>query len=88
MGVGRWGGGVRNRCRDAELTEGQSSEEVQASCGWRDGGRCPHEPRTQLYNFPVGLAATSSKLLRSEVAYGPLTEQLLGKKLPKGSLEG
>lgn len=46
------------------------------------------EPRTQLYSSPVGLAATSSKLLPSEAAYGPLTEQLLGKKPPKGSLEG
>lgn len=46
------------------------------------------EPRTQLYSSPVGLAASTSKLLRSEAAYGLLTEQLLGKKPPKGSLEG
>lgn len=46
------------------------------------------EPRTQLYSSPVGLAASTSKLFRSEAAYGLLTEQLLGKKPPKGSLEG
>lgn len=70
-----------------ELTASRAAR----SCRQAAGGvmeACAPEPRTQLHSSPVGLAVTSSKLLCSEVAYGPLTEQLLGKKPPKGSLGG